>query len=164
MRKRVAIFDLDNTLIDTSMLETFRKGREWDKVYKNFNKTYLDEKIKKFINKLVKETFEEVIIVTSAPKGYAEKLLKYHQFLTDKHIVGYHDTEERKPSPLPYLKAIEKLGEFDEIFIFGDDEKDFIAADNLKKLINKKIYKVGCSWYYKCNYKEIDRELTKDDI
>lgn len=163
-KNRIAIFDLDNTLIDTSKLEELRKSRDWNKVYKNLQETYLNPKIKKFVEKLVNETFTEVFIVTSSPKSYAKKLLKYHNFLTEKKIVGYHDTTLKKPNPDPYLMALKNIDCFDEVYIFGDDEKDFIAAEKLKNIIKKKVFKVGCSWYVKCNYSNLDRELTVEEI
>lgn len=162
--KRIAIYDLDNTLINTEKLKELRDKREWEMVYNSFDKTVLDENIRKYIDKLNKEIFIQFIIVTSGPKNYAEKLLKYHNFLEGAKIIGYHDVKKIKPSSEPYLKALETIGEYDEVYIFGDDKKDFIAAEKLKNvLVNKKVLKVGCSWYDKCNYLDLDRELTLGD-
>lgn len=163
-KKRLAIYDLDNTLIDTEKLKKLRELKNWKEVYKNFDKTILDQKIRRYIDKLNSDVFDDYIVVTSSPKVYAEKLLKYHKFLDRVKIIGYHDTQKRKPYADPYLKAIENTQVCDEIYIFGDDEKDFIAAEELEKVVNKKIYKVGCSWYIKCSFQNLDRELTLEEI
>lgn len=165
MKKRVAIYDLDNTLINTSQLEEYRKQKNWKMVYENFHRTLLDEKVKLYIENLNTKLFSEFFIVTSSPRNYAERLLKYHKFLNGVKIIGYHDTQKKKPSPDPYLKALENIGYYDEVYIFGDDEKDFIAAEELKKiLLDKKIFKVGCSWYFKCNFAKVDRELKLEEL
>ncbi|MGL4402334.1 MAG: HAD-IA family hydrolase [Fusobacteriaceae bacterium] len=163
-KKRLAIYDLDNTLIDTDKLKKLRELRNWKEVYVNFDKTILNQKIRNYIENLNSEIFDYYIVVTSSPKVYAEKLLKYHNFLEGVKIIGYHDTQRRKPFADPYLKALENFQDYDEIYIFGDDEKDFIAAEELEKLINKKVYKVGCSWYVKCDFLNLDRELRLEEI
>lgn len=164
-KKRIAIYDLDNTLIDTEKLKNLRSKRDWKNVYNNFHLSYLNPQVKSYIDKLNREIFSDFIIVTSSPKVYAEKLLNFHNFLNKAKIIGYHDTKEKKPSPEPYLKAIEDIEKFDEVYIFGDQENDFIAADRLKDiLVNKKIYKVACSWYYTYSLNNVDRNLNKDDF
>lgn len=164
-KKRVAIYDLDNTLIDTENLKELRSKREWKTIYNSFHLSYLNPKIKVYIEKLNRDIFNEVVIVTSSPKVYAEKLLKYHNFLSGVKIIGYHDTVLRKPDPSPYLKALESIEQFDEIYIFGDQESDFIAAEKLKEiLIDKKIFKVACNWYYENELIGADRVLDKAEF
>ncbi|MHA4987902.1 HAD-IA family hydrolase [Cetobacterium somerae] len=163
-KKRIAIYDLDNTLIDTEKLKELRSKRDWKNIYDNFHLSYLNPKVRNYIDKLNKEIFIDFIIVTSSPKIYAQKLLNFHNFLNTSKIIGYHDTKLKKPNPEPYLKAIENIGSFDEIYIFGDQESDFIAAERLKKILKQKIFKVGCSWYFKCKYSYLDREITLEEI
>lgn len=164
-KKRVAIYDLDNTLIDTENLKELRSKREWKTIYNSFHLSYLNPKIKIYIEKLNREIFSEVVIVTSSPRVYAKKLLKYHNFLSGVKIIGYHDTVLRKPDPSPYLQALESIEQFDEVYIFGDQEIDFIAAEKLKEiLVDKKIFKIVCNWYYENKLIEYDRILRKDDL
>ena len=164
IKKRVAIYDLYNTLIDTENLKKLRDEKKWGEIYNNFNLTYLNPKVKSYIENLNKKIFNEFVIVTSSHKLYAQKLLKYHNFLIGCKIIAYHDTSLRKPYPNPYLKALEQK-EFDEVYIFGDQVNDFIAADKLQKiLIDKKVYKVGCTWYYENNIPNLDRLLNKKDL
>lgn len=147
---KIAIFDLDNTLINTEVLKKYRDSRDWKKVFNNIHLTEISENVKEVIL-AVKDTVDKCIIVTSSPSNYSRQVLEHHSFLQDLEIVGYHDTKEHKPSAKPYLKAISKLGlnidDIEQIYIFGDEKKDFIAAENLKGNIKSKILKILCKWY-----------------
>ena len=136
---KVSIIDLDNTLVNTEILKRYRDTRNWEKVFDNIKLTTITEKT----NELLKEAQDgKIIIVTSSPNTYARKVLNYHNISYD-NLIGYHDVENRKPSPDAYLLAIEPYLEIiSHIVIYGDEEKDFIAADYLEEILkdlNKKI-------------------------
>ena len=138
------ITDLDNTLIDTRKLKPLRDERRWREVYNNFDKTYLNPDVKEKFEGLLDNY--EIVIVTSSPKYYAKNLLKHHNFLTDCKIIAYHDTKNHKPHPEPYIKALNTIeGNHNNIFVFGDDEKD------IKPALDLGFITIGVEWYVKYN-------------
>lgn len=148
---KVAIFDLDNTLVDTETLKKYRDNGQWKEVFQKIPHTTTSKEVKDIISVIKNEKVDKSIIVTSSPSGYCKKVLEYHSFLSDLEIVGFHDTAKRKPSVDPYLKALSKLNlnlnDIKKIYIFGDEDKDFIAAETLKKHTSSNIMKIFCSWY-----------------
>jgi HAD superfamily hydrolase (TIGR01509 family) len=73
-------------------------------------------------------------------------LLKHHNFLTDCKIIAYHDTKNHKPHPEPYVKALNTIGgNHNNIFVFGDDEKD------IKPALDLGFITIGVEWYIKYN-------------
>lgn len=154
----VSILDLDNTLVNTEILRELRSQRKWEEIYSKIDLTKVDKNTFDIL-KEIKDT--KIIIVTSSPRKYAEKVLKYHNLDMYDKIVAYHDVSRRKPNPDPYLKAIEELKNLKEIWIYGDEQTDFIAAEALKKeLINRKektlIKTIGCSYYKDNNLIDVD--------
>lgn len=154
----VSIVDLDNTLVNTEILKGFRDDRNWKKVYSNINLTTINQGTKNILKEMIGT---KIIIVTSSPKSYAEKVLSHHRINIHEKIIAYHDVTRKKPHPEPYLKAIEGIEKIKEIRIYGDEQTDFIAAEELKKVLNnqgKKILvkKIGCSYYKDNNLKNID--------
>ena len=121
------IFDLDQTLIDSSIAEPYRKSRKWDKVYSlipKFN-TYPG------VNSLLEWLDEYEIpkcIVTSSPRPYCNGVLD-HYCINFSALVCYHDTRLHKPNPEPILKGIELLGtDGDKVLSIGDQAKDILAS------------------------------------
>jgi HAD superfamily hydrolase (TIGR01509 family) len=121
------LFDLDQTLIDSSAAEQLRNSRKWQQVYP------LIPKLSPYagVADLFKMLLERDIsfgIVTSAPRPYCTKVIAYHKWAIEK-TVCYHDTTRRKPFPDPILKGIELLGiPAERVWSIGDDPKDIAAA------------------------------------
>jgi len=122
------IFDLDQTLIDSSIAREYRKSRKWDEVYP------LIPKFKKYSNIIaccnrLKEIGIKVAIVTSSPGVYSKKVTKYWNINYD-YLITYHDTKKNKPNPEPIQKAIDKMRiSSKNIICVGDDSKDITAAN-----------------------------------
>lgn len=133
------IFDLDNTLINSSTAYQLRKKRLWEEVYKVIPNFFLYDEILKILNFLNNKNIE-LVIVTSSPRSYCKKVIE-HFNIPVNNLICYHDTINHKPNPEPIIKAIEKyLNSEKMIFSFGDDIKD-IEASNYAK-----IYSVACLW------------------
>lgn len=121
------IFDLDQTLIDSSIAENYRKSRNWKSVYSTIPEFSVYEGIMEAID-YIKEKQIPICIVTSSPSVYCTKVLN-HWGIPYSSMVCYHDTTKRKPYPDPILLAIKKLNiQPDSIISFGDRDIDIIAS------------------------------------
>lgn len=123
------IFDLDQTIIDSSIAEEERKKGNWAKVYSliPFMKPYYD--VVSLIHALLGRGIQ-VAIVTSSPRTYCEKVLRFLD-ITGVITVCYHDTNRHKPDPEPIWEAIRRMEnqEGKNIIAIGDDDKDTLAAN-----------------------------------
>jgi HAD superfamily hydrolase (TIGR01549 family) len=124
------VFDLDETLVLTSVLEPLRRTRRWGQVYAAFGRTKLPEGTLDFLKKVSR--MAELGIVTKAPRLYAEKLIAYHN-IEIPVLVAYHDVRNVKPDPEALLLASAKLGIVASKCIYvGDDRNDVQAARSAK--------------------------------
>lgn len=131
------IFDLDQTLVNSTSAKRYRDERKWPDVYHKIKEFELYDGIDKVLDYLVEKKIE-IVIVTSSPKRYCQLVVE-HFGLTVSDIVCYHDTELHKPSPQPIIKALSKMSD-KLVLSFGDDYKD-IKASNSANVIS-----VGCTW------------------
>lgn len=133
------IFDLDQTIIDSSIAEPFRKSRNWQTVYSLINRFSIYpgiiEAIVQFHNIGIK-----ICIVTSSPSAYCNKVL--HQWnIPFDFTVCYHDTKNKKPHPDPINKALSLLNkEPGKVLSFGDRDIDIIASNTAN------VPSVACLW------------------
>jgi HAD superfamily hydrolase (TIGR01509 family) len=124
--KWAVIFDLDETLVLTSALESLRKKRVWSDVYAAFGKTQLPDGTLKFLKRVAE--IAQLGVVTKAPRPYAEKLVA-HYGMEITVLAAYHDVKKIKPDPEALLLASQKLGIPPEHCIYiGDDANDVRAA------------------------------------
>jgi HAD superfamily hydrolase (TIGR01549 family) len=122
------LFDLDQTLVLTSKIEQLRRGRAWEEVYKSFGLTSLPPGTKEFV-KTVK-LWGATGVVTTGPRPYAERLLKWHQ-LPLPVVVAYHDVAKHKPDPEPLLEAARRMKVSPNRSIYvGDSVDDILAANS----------------------------------
>lgn len=121
------IFDLDQTLIDSSAAEHLRSKRKWEDVYKMIPKLAPYEGIPE----LLKELEARLIpygIVTSSPSSYCSRVVQ-HWGWNVNFMVCYHDTQRKKPYPDPISLAVQKLNaSIDTIISIGDDPRDIVAS------------------------------------
>lgn len=123
------IFDLDQTLIDSSIAYEARKNGDWSMVYDLIPHMRPYEKVVGLVKTLVNQGIE-VAIVTSSPLSYCQRVLGYLG-ITDVITVCYHETIKHKPDPEPILLAVRKM-EYQEgkiIIAIGDDDNDTLAAN-----------------------------------
>lgn len=130
------IFDLDYTIIDSSIAKDERRARNWKNVYELIPKMQPFKKVVDFINLAVQSGIE-VAIVTSSPRPYCEKVLNFLG-IDNVITVCYHDTQNHKPDSEPLLLAIKKMKnqEGKMIVAIGDQEKDIVAANNIHNVVS----------------------------
>ncbi len=136
--KWTILFDLDQTLVLTSALETLRKQRAWSQIYERFHLTTLPPGTLDFLSQVRAQA--QLGIVTNTPRAYAEKIVAYHR-LSLPVVVAYHDTKLHKPHPEPLLTALQKVsGSAERCCYIGDSPHDLQAA------LNAKILPIALCW------------------
>jgi len=141
------IFDLDQTLLDTSLAEPHRSPGKWASAYAEIPNFRPYEGITK-VFEYIKEKAITCCIVTNSPSDYCSKVTSYWNIKCDFHIC-YHDTKKRKPYPDPYLLAINRFDKQpDNILAVGDRDIDITASHAAG------IKSVACLWGAS-NYKSL---------
>ena len=136
---RKIIFDLDLTLVDTTIVEQARHDRNWQLAYSLIPKCKLYEGMEEVLT-IIRNNNINTCIVSTSPRTYVEKVVDYFN-IPIQHIVAYHDAKPIKPHPAPMLKALEHLGcSAAEAISFGDRVID-IQASNAAG-----IESVACFW------------------
>lgn len=133
------IFDLDQTLVDSSLAETHRKNRNWSTVYELIPSFRLYDGMRVVLDTL-QYNHIEICIITTSPGKYAKMVLK-HFNIPYKHLIDYFSVANRKPHPESFIKAI-KLMECDcnAMYSFGDRAIDIEAS------IAAGVKSVACTW------------------
>ncbi|WP_417733498.1 HAD family hydrolase [Roseovarius sp.] len=120
------ILDLDDTLVDTSMLAGLRRQRRWRDVFRRINETVAYEGIVDLVNAARKNGLA-VGVVTRSVSNYANAVLDNHGISYDA-LVAYHDCRNQKPSPDPVNLCLKKLGLGPDAALgLGDSEDDCLA-------------------------------------
>ena len=121
------LFDLDQTLIDSSSLEYLRNERKWQEIYGRISSLKPYPGISEILD-ILKRLDCRVGIVTSAPTPYCSRILTCFGWKVDAKVC-YHDTSRHKPHPDPLLKGLEllRINACDCISI-GDSSDDIIAS------------------------------------
>lgn len=136
---RSIIFDLDLTLVDTTVCEQARHDRNWQLAYSLIPQCTLYDGISEVLEIIRKHGIKASIVSTS-PRTYVERIVA-HFNLPVQHIVSYHDAKPIKPHPAQMLKALELMGEpAVNVVSFGDRAID-IQASNAAG-----IESVACFW------------------
>lgn len=135
---KVIIWDLDETLLDTSALKGARDNKNWGFVKKNLDKVRPYEGILEIYNKL--KSNYKFAIVTNSPKWYAENLLSKFELNYDI-LLTYRSAPRRKPNPDPFLKVLSDLqiASVNALSI-GDSIDDLYAS------LNANIKFIGVGW------------------
>lgn len=141
------IFDLDLTLIDSTVAEEARIRRDWQLVYSLIPQFVLYpgiEEVFQFIRS--NKPRMNVAIVSTAPSSYVSRVVHHFNIPVDT-IIGYHDAP-RKPSPAGMIIAMRRMGTLSgETISFGDRSID-IEASNAAGILS-----VACFWGTKEYYR-----------
>lgn len=136
--KKGVIFDLDQTLVDSSSAEPYR-GKNWSKAcslipeFKLYNG--FSEVFEYIINNDIK-----VVIVSTSVSFYVNKVVKHFNVPCNR-IIAYHDVSRRKPDPECMNQALCTMSlTAEDVISFGDRVID-IQASNAAK-----IKSVACLW------------------
>lgn len=133
------IFDLDQTLVDSTISEPYRKSRNWQMVYSLIPKFKLYDGVSEILNIIRKEGIR-TCIVTTAQRKYVS-LVVHHFNIPHEFIVDYSSTARIKPYPDPMLKALQLFNlKASDVISFGDRAID-IQASNIAG-----IKSVACTW------------------
>ena len=133
------IFDLDLTLVDTTLAEQARSERNWPKAYSLIPQFTVYEGLTPIFD-LIRRHDIKAAIVSTSPRAYVEKVVA-HFHLPIRWIVGYHDAKPHKPNAAPMLRALEMMNELAiNTISFGDRVID-IQASNAAN-----IESVACFW------------------
>jgi HAD superfamily hydrolase (TIGR01662 family) len=133
------IFDLDQTLVDSSISESYRNNRNWKKVFDLIPQFKIYNGIREFIDELQVKGYK-IAIVTTSPSKYAEIVLNEFN-IQYQFKVCYHDVLRRKPFPDQYLRVIQQLDlTLVNTYAFGDRYIDIQAAHSAN------IISCACFW------------------
>lgn len=123
------IFDLDQTLVDSSMAEVARSHRQWQRVYSLIPSFFVYDRIIEVIQCINSKQIP-FAIVTSAPETYCNKVLLHFNIQCNVKVC-YHDTKFKKPYPDPILLAAKKIACNPlDVYSFGDRDIDIIASNS----------------------------------
>lgn len=133
------IFDLDLTLIDSTIAEQARSQRNWNLVYSLIPQFSLYPGMDQIFD-IVQKNYIQVCIVSTAPHQYVENVAK-HFNIPYNYIVGYHDAKPIKPDAAPMLKALQLMKvSAKDVVSFGDRVIDIIASNAAN------IESIACFW------------------
>ncbi|OQP57841.1 HAD family hydrolase [Niastella populi] len=133
------VFDLDQTLIDSSIAESHRTNRNWSDVYQLIPQFSLYPGIIEAIAYLEAHTVP-FCIVTSSPGTYCDRVIA-HWNINCNQKVCYHDTARRKPHPDPIIKAISMMKATPESTLSLGDRNIDIQASHAAG-----VKSVACLW------------------
>lgn len=137
--KKFIIFDLDQTLVDTTLAEPYRSKRDWNGAFSVLPQCMVYEGLEQVFGIIRKYNIKTCIVSTS-PKPYVQKAVELFNIPVD-YIVAYHDAKPIKPHPAPMLKALELLQcQPKDAISFGDRVID-IQASNAAG-----IESIACFW------------------
>src|SRR5437588_4952327 len=105
---RAVVFDLDQTMVDSSALEPLRRARNWRAVYPRIANLRCYDGIADLLEVLRSRRLR-IAVVTASPQTYCSKVLEVCGVSIDV-CVCYHDTARHKPDPDPLLRALQRLG------------------------------------------------------
>lgn len=144
------IFDLDQTLYNTSAIEPYRLNRDWKTAarmaesikYNPFNGVI------ELINWIHQQSNIDVCMVTSSPASYARVFANYLKI--DK-VVAYHDTVNHKPNIEPYCLAKQLMKVYEPfITVVGDQHEDIIPGKilGMKTVLISSLYDGNAEYHF----------------
>ena len=136
---KTMIFDLDLTLVDTTVLEPYRHNRDWQGAYSNINRCTLYPGIPELFD-YIRRNNVPVCIVSTSPRPYVERIVRFFNIPVNA-IVAYHDAKPIKPAPQPMFKALELLNcPACDAVSFGDRAIDIQASKSAG------VMAIACTW------------------
>lgn len=133
------IFDLDMTLVDSSIAELARKQRNWQYVYSMIPDFVLYPGMNE-VFEYIRENGIKVAIVSTSPRPYLERVCGFFKIPADA-ILGYHDCGRIKPAPDGMIRALSLIGSpANNVVSFGDRAIDIQASNTAG------IASVACLW------------------
>lgn len=133
------IFDLDQTLLDTSTLAHLRDARKWSDIYPLIQHLTPTDAINQIID-FLNEKGVKIVVVTMSPSTYCSKIIQHCGWKITGQIC-YHDVSKRKPDPEAFSKAIKDFNlDATKTITVGDRDIDIKASNVLQ------IPSIACTW------------------
>lgn len=121
------LFDLDQTLVDSSIALAIRGKGPWEPVYKLVPGFVVYPGIADLLAMLAAREVP-LGIVTTSPRHYCTKVITYHGIAIEK-LVCFREAGNIKPHRDPIRKGIELLElPSGNVWAIGDDAKDIRSA------------------------------------
>jgi phosphoglycolate phosphatase-like HAD superfamily hydrolase len=144
MKNVGVIFDLDDTLVDTTPAKDALEQEDWHEAEKHVSEFRLYDGISEALT-FIKDHEIKMAIVSTSPEFYCRHVLT-HFGIACTSVIGKNQDEE-KPSARPMIDALHLLGiPSMNAITFGDRVKDIQAGKNAA------ITTAACTW----GSKEID--------
>jgi FMN phosphatase YigB (HAD superfamily) len=125
------IFDLDDTLVATSMLEEYRKNKDKEGLLENLPQSRLYGPVREILASIIKKGIP-LGLVTNSPRWYVDEVLKHHDIDVFNAKICFDDVAPNglKPRPDGLIKVLKLLGLEDSknVIYIGDKGTDFVAA------------------------------------
>ncbi|MDG1129097.1 MAG: RecQ family ATP-dependent DNA helicase [Paracoccaceae bacterium] len=126
---KVIILDLDDTLIDTKVLEPLRQAARWREVSNYLKRCSVYEDVLGLLD-TARSSGIKIAVFTNAPSNYVKTLLKHFDIIVDFQV-AYHDVRDQKPAAEGVRKILDYFSaSASEALYLGDSELDRRAAKN----------------------------------
>jgi HAD superfamily hydrolase (TIGR01509 family) len=133
------LFDLDFTLIDSSLIAHLRQTHQQQTVYQMIPQIPVYEGIHELLPTLKAHNIL-IAIVTSSRKTFCDRLIAHHNWPID-HLISRQDVRQPKPHPAGIHLALQKLNIAPQnAIMIGDHPHDIQAAQAAK------VYSIGALW------------------
>jgi HAD superfamily hydrolase (TIGR01662 family) len=133
------LFDLDFTLIDSSLIAHLRQTHQQQTVYQMIPQIPVYEGIHELLQTLQAHDIP-IAIVTSSRKTFCDRLIAHHNWPID-HLITRQDVHQPKPHPAGIHLALQKFNITpQQAIMIGDHPHDIQAAQAAK------VYSIGALW------------------
>lgn len=178
---KAIIFDLDMTLVDTSVAVEFRNSGNWSNAKASIPNMNVYYRLMYYLLELTRLNVP-VAVVSNSAEPYCQSVLealnvsysdigivKSDEELPNNkrvYVIGYHSTEHHKPDAEPVNKALSVMSRYkkyrpSDVIAFGDSEDDVTAYINAG-IPESNIYRVA--WYTHENISETRAGHVLTDI
>lgn len=125
-RYGAVVFDLDDTLVDTTAVRPFRERRQWKKAVEAVSQTRVFDGVMDLLRLLGRHEIPWAVVTTSV-SYYAHAVIG-HYGLQPRRVVAFHDALPTKPNPKGVLLAVDSPGlPTSEVLGVGNSAADQVA-------------------------------------